>query len=123
MNFLSVGLGGALGSMLRYGLSLFTIKMEFPAITFLTNFAGALIIGFIAGAVSIGKSPSSSLLLFWKTGFCGGFTTFSTFSLETVTLLENRHYGTGLFYIGASLLLCLAGVCIGNVLAKTLLLH
>ena len=39
MNFLSVGLGGALGSMLRYGLSLFTIKMEFPAITFLTNFA------------------------------------------------------------------------------------
>jgi len=76
MGFLFVALGGALGSVLRYTISLIPCKTDFPFITLITNFIGALAIGFVIGIVNE-KSPNA--LLFWKTGVCGGFTTFSTF--------------------------------------------
>ena len=118
MTYLCVGLGCALGAMLRYALSLVTVKLDFPLMTFLTNLLGALIIGFLAGLAENGRGLSSHGSLFLKTGFCGGFTTFSTFSLETVTLLEQRHYALGILYAAASLLLCLLGVCAGQLAAK-----
>ena len=84
---LLVGTGGALGAMGRYGLSLLPWRGEFPLLTLLTNLLGAVLIGFIAGLAGRGRlNPSAAL--FWKTGVCGGFTTFSTFSLESLTLLE-----------------------------------
>ena len=88
MDFLYVGIGGAIGSILRYCLSLLPIHTHFPFLTFITNIIGAILIGFITSLFDNQIiSPQVNKLL--KTGLCGGFTTFSTFSLETITLLEN----------------------------------
>ena len=118
--FLAVGLGGALGAMGRYGISLIPLKSVFPWLTLLTNVLGALVIGFVVG-VTADNAASPNTVLFWKTGVCGGFTTFSTFSLETLRLLEGGQTGAGLLYAGASLMLCIAGVYIGELLGHVLL--
>ena len=119
-SFLAVGLGGALGAMGRYGISLLPLKSAFPWLTLLTNVLGALVIGFVVG-VTADNTASPNTVLFWKTGVCGGFTTFSTFSLETLRLLEGGQTGAGLLYAGASVVLCVAGVYIGEPLGRTLL--
>lgn len=115
---LLVALGGGVGAVCRYGLSLLPIGAHFPFPTLLANLLGAVIIGVLAGlAAGIpGFPPALNLLL--KTGFCGGFTTFSTFSLETVTLFQSGRYAAGSGYAAASLALCLAGVCFGQAAAK-----
>ena len=118
--FLAVGLGGALGAMGRYGISLLPLKSAFPWLTLLTNVLGALVIGFVVG-VTVDNAASPNTVLFWKTGVCGGFTTFSTFSLETLRLLEGGQTGAGLLYAGASVVLCVAGVYIGELLGRALL--
>lgn len=118
--FLAVGLGGALGAMGRYGISLLPLKSAFPWLTLLTNVLGALVIGFVVG-VTADNAASPDTVLFWKTGVCGGFTTFSTFSLETLRLLEGGQTGAGLLYAGASVVLCVAGVYIGELLGRALL--
>lgn len=86
-SFLAVGLGGALGAM-GIRLSLLPLKSAFPWLTLLTNVLGALVIGFVVG-VTADNTASPNTVLFWKTGVCGGFTTFSTFSLETLRLFED----------------------------------
>ena len=83
--FLCVGAGGALGAMLRYGISLIPYKGNFPLLTLVTNVLGALAIGYIAGTAAKRDVPAD-MVLFLKTGVCGGFTTFSTFSLEAYGL-------------------------------------
>ncbi len=114
---LLVGTGGALGAMGRYGLSLLPWRGEFPLLTLLTNLLGAVLIGFIAGLAGRGRlNPSAAL--FWKTGVCGGFTTFSAFSLETLALLERGKYATGALYACGSVLACLAGVVIGRLAVR-----
>ena len=118
--FLAVGLGGALGAMGRYGISLLPLKSAFPWLTLLTNVLGALVIGVVVG-VTADNAASPNTVLFWKTGVCGGFTTFSTFSLETLRLLEGGQTGAGLLYAGASVVLCVAGVYIGELLGRALL--
>ena len=115
--FLCVGAGGAAGAMLRYALSLLPYKGAFPVLTLITNVLGALAIGAIAGAAAR-RGLSAELVLFLKTGVCGGFTTFSTFSLETYELLNQGQYGTALLYMAASLVLCLAGVAAGIFLTE-----
>ena len=86
-NCLFVALGGGLGAVGRYLLSLIAAPWSFPVMTLLTNFLGAVVIGAVAQAA--GQLPmSKSAVLFLKTGLCGGFTTFSTFSLETVELRQ-----------------------------------
>lgn len=113
MSILFVGLGGALGAICRYLLSMISVKSDFPLMTFIINILGAIIIGFVVGIASKHKI-NDNILLFLKTGFCGGFTTFSTFSLETLTLFENSHYITGCLYAVLSLICCVAGVAIGR---------
>lgn len=115
--FLCVGAGGAAGAMLRYAISLLPYKGAFPVLTLITNVLGALAIGAIAGAAAR-RGLSVELVLFLKTGVCGGFTTFSTFSLETYELLNQGDYGTALLYMAASLVLCLAGVAAGIFLTE-----
>lgn len=115
-----VGLGGALGAMLRYGISQIPFKGEFPVLTLVTNVLGALVIGCIAGAAAE-RGMSQNTMLFLKTGVCGGFTTFSTFSLEAYSLMERGNYGTAFLYIIMSVVLCLIGVGAGMYLSRHIL--
>ena len=117
MGFVFVALGGAVGAMGRYAISLIPVRTGFPVLTLLTNILGAVLIGLIAGLVSGRDSVSPNAVLFWKTGVCGGFTTFSTFSLEAYTLLEQRAFWAGGLYIALSVLCCLLGILCGKRLA------
>ena len=114
-----VALGGAVGAVGRYGISLLPWKGAFPLLTLATNFLGAVAIGFLSGLFSqrlLGERGK----LFWQTGVCGGFTTFSTFSLEAVSLLEQHKTGMGITYILSSVLLCLLGVLLGKAMLHPL---
>ena len=117
MGFFYVGLGGAIGSMLRYAISLIPYKQTFPLLTMITNICGAFIIGYIAGA-AVKKNVSPNVLLMLKTGLCGGFTTFSTFSLEAYTLLQNGNYMCMAIYVLLSFLGCMLGIWGGMALSS-----
>jgi CrcB protein len=120
MRFISVALGGALGALGRYLISLLPVRTEFPILTLLTNIIGAMVIGFVVGIVEARNEISPNTTLFWKTGVCGGFTTFSTFSLEAVGLMERQQYWQGALYIALSICCCMAGVILGKKLAMGL---
>lgn len=113
--FLWVGLGGAIGSIFRYTLSLLPIKSSFPVLTLITNLLGAFIIGVVVGLFEK-QYLSSQIHLFLKTGLCGGFTTFSTFSLETLTLLENDMIFIAIIYALISVVGCIMGVYLGKMI-------
>ena len=89
-----------------------------PLMTFTVNFAGAVLIGAVFEAATEGSSLPDNAVLFLKTGVCGGFTTFSAFSLETLALLERGKYATGALYACGSVLACLAGVVIGRLAVR-----
>lgn len=120
MGFLWVALGGAVGAMGRYAISLIPTKAAFPFLTLVTNIIGAMLIGFIVGIVSTGEDVSQNSILFWKTGICGGFTTFSTFSLEAYKLFEDKLYMQGGLYVALSVTCCILGVLCGKKLALLL---
>ena len=113
--FLWVGLGGAIGTIFRYTLSLLPIKSSFPILTLITNLLGAFIIGVVVGLFEK-QYLSSQIHLFLKTGLCGGFTTFSTFSLETLTLLENGMIFMAIIYALISVVGCIMGVYLGKMI-------
>ncbi|TCS82252.1 fluoride efflux transporter CrcB [Muricomes intestini] len=115
--FIIVALGGAFGSMLRYAISLIPYRGAFPVLTLITNVCGAVLIGYIAGTAAE-KHLSDNLVLFLKTGICGGFTTFSTFSLEAYNLIGQGRYGQAGVYVVLSTGLCLLGVWCGMLLAR-----
>ena len=105
---------GALG---RYAISLLPVRSVFPWPTLFTNILGALLIGFIVG-ISEGRAKCRpNAVLFWKTGVCGGFTTFSTFSLEAFNLLDNKMFFTAVLYIALSVSGCLLGIVCGRKIA------
>lgn len=119
IEFLTVGMGGALGAMGRYAISLIPVKTSFPVLTLVTNLLGAVLIGVTVGYFS-GRGSGERMLLFWKTGVCGGFTTFSTFSLEALRLMEKGDYLWGGLYIALSFFLCILGVAVGQYLGSRL---
>lgn len=119
---LCVGAGGFLGAIARYLLGLIPYQGDFPLITFAINFVGAFIIGVVFEVANIRPGMlSDNAVLFLKTGLCGGFTTFSTFSLETLSLLERGKYAIGSAYALGSLVVCVFGVMAGKLFVKTLL--
>lgn len=111
---LLVALGGGIGAVCRYLLTFLPLGGTFPVKTLLTNLLGAVLIGLVVGLSGRVAVMGESQTLFWKTGVCGGFTTFSTFSLEAVTLLESGAYLSGGLYLLLSVGLCLAGVVLGR---------
>ena len=117
MGFIYVAIGGAIGAMGRYAISLIPFKAGFPVLTLVTNVLGAVLIGFITG-VAVGRGDASrNAILFWTTGVCGGFTTFSTFSLESYSLWISESYFLCGLYIILSVVFCIVGILCGRRLA------
>lgn len=105
--FLLVGVGGFFGSIARYGVKLLTDKylpVSFPYGTFIVNIAGCFIIGLLFGLAHRSQLGANTWLVL-ATGFCGAFTTFSTFALENNMLLAGRQSTTALVYTILSLVL------------------
>ncbi len=110
LNLLAVGAGGFIGSIMRYliGLIPVTESFLFPIKTFSINVLGCLLIGIIAVAASKNMQLNPQMLLFLKVGVCGGFTTFSTFALETSDLIKSGHIGIAFLYVALSVLVGIA---------------
>ena len=114
-----VGLGGALGSVLRALISHFLTPQALWA-TLLANLGGAFLIGFLSKwAASFGSGEI--FRAFWIIGLCGGFTTFSTFGMELISLLQKGDWGTGLVYVGGNFFGTLLIICLGFKVANLIL--
>jgi fluoride exporter len=116
-----IAIGGAIGSVLRYFISLLVNKYwsnSFPMATFLTNILGCFLIGIIISFLEKSNLTDSDLKWLLVTGFCGGFTTFSAFGLENVTLFQNQNSLISLLYIGASIFLGITAVWFGLIISK-----
>jgi fluoride exporter len=113
-----VGLGGMIGSMLRYATTIYMKNQPFPYATFAINLAGCFVIGAIAGYALRDATFNSEWRLFLATGICGGFTTFSSFSLECLQLLQQNRFLGVVIYVGASVILGVAGALAGWMLTK-----
>lgn len=120
-----VALGGLLGTVARYALQgVIQTRLGapgFPIGTLVINIAGSFALGFLL-RLGIGSTVFSPELRAGLTiGFCGAFTTVSTFSYETMTLLRDGQYASGAWYLGGTMLGCLAAVLAGTALANRLL--
>lgn len=128
MFYLSVALGGALGAMARAWLAIAVARItgpQFPWGTILINIVGSFVIGFF-GALTTSESRfavPADFRAFVMIGVCGGFTTFSSFSLQTLELAQDGRMGQALGNIGMSVLLCLASVAAGHYSAASIHRH
>jgi len=116
-----VAFGGATGSVFRYLTSLVMNKYFnaiFPIATFTANFLGCFIIGLLLGVFEKQQIANNDLKFLLVTGFCGGYTTFSTFAYENVSLFNSNNSATAFVYIAASLLTSLFAVWVGLQLTK-----
>jgi CrcB protein len=122
MNLLFVGLGGFIGASLRYATGLFigrlTTEAQFPYGTFVVNMVGCLLIGFLAGITDSRELMNDTSRAFVFTGMLGAFTTFSTFSYETMGLFQNGQTSPALTNLGLQIILGLLAVWAGIQFAK-----
>jgi CrcB protein len=119
IEYLVVAAGAALGGVLRFWVGSEVHKFVppyFPWGTLLINTLGSFLLGFFAFYLRDQKMISPQLWLFLSVGFCGGFTTFSTFSLETVNLLRNAQLLFAALNVLASMLLCIGGALLAYIL-------
>jgi CrcB protein len=120
----SVALGGAVGSVSRLLLAGFLQRhsgTSFPVWTLVVNVSGSILLGFLMRYLVDGVPVSVDVRAMLTTGFCGGYTTFSTFSYETVALFEQGDWRRGSAYVLASVTLSLAGTLLGIRLARALI--
>ena len=112
LNCIAVGMGGFLGAVCRYLIGLIPIREVtlFPLKTFGINLVGCFLIAAIIAAVSKGIGIPPRWELFLKAGFCGGFTTFSTFAAETAALMQQGHAGIAVLYAVLSVLVGVTAV-------------
>ena len=117
-----IACGGALGSVARYWIALWAspVSRTLPLGTIGINIAGSFLIGFF-GTLTLqsGRYPvPENIRLFVMVGICGGFTTFSSFSLQTLDLLRGGVWGRALVNVAFSIMFCLASVAVGHALAS-----
>ena len=121
-SFLLVGLGGALGSMTRYGTGLAVARlwpMSFPLATLLINIVGSVTMGLFVGVMArLLPSWAEDARLFVAVGILGGFTTFSAFSLDTIVLMERGEWLLAGIYVLMSVVLCLIGLYLGLLVTR-----
>lgn len=121
MTYLWIALGSAIGGVLRYALTRATLSIDngFPYGTILVNIIGCFVIGFFGTFTLHGDryAVSDHVRLFVMVGLCGGFTTFSSFSLQTLDLVRAGAWGRALANICVSVILCFLSVAAGHMLA------
>ena len=120
MNFVLVAVGSALGGVLRYIVSLgLGTQKWFPWATLSVNVIGSFLIGLVTGLLARHFGGNGeSVRLFAVVGFCGGFTTFSTFSNETFRLVEGSQWLSAAVYVGVSVLAGFTAVLLGYLISK-----
>jgi CrcB protein len=121
MNYAIVFIGGGLGSMLRYFITVLSARIlgtGFPWGTFLINITGSTVMGLIAGYLAFKGEASQPWRLFLMTGTLGGYTTFSAFSLDTAFLYERGELGLAAAYVAGSVAIAIAGLFAGLALVR-----
>lgn len=123
MEVLLVAVGGAIGSVLRYYVGVWSVRLAgagFPWGTLTVNLVGSFLIGIVVELIVRKFDGSPALRLFLMTGIIGGFTTFSTFALDTVVLMEKGQLGTAIVYVLVSVVVSLCAVFAGLSLIRSL---
>ena len=120
--YLLVGAGGAIGAMLRFGYASLAGRVwpsDFPHGTLVVNVAGSLLMGVLVGVMARTlPEGQENIRLFVAVGILGGFTTFSTFSLDAITLLQRGEVAMALAYVVLSVLFSIVGVYVGLLLTR-----
>lgn len=123
LNYIVISIGAAIGGVFRYGLASFIqkrVESFFPYGTLIVNITGSFILGFIMYYLDEKEFLSPQMRLFLTVGLCGGFTTFSTFSYETLNLIKNSQFLLAAFNVLGSVFLCLIAIYLAYVLSKSL---
>jgi fluoride exporter len=122
-NILLVGTGGFIGSVLRYLVQVIVEKglmSTFPYGTLIANVAGSFIIGIVFALAEKGNLMSAEWRIFLAVGFCGGFTTFSSFAYNNFTMLKEHSFGQFFINIGGSIFLCILAVYLGVIVIRSI---
>jgi len=122
-NVLLIGLGGFIGSIARYFVSMLNLSVNFfsiPVGTLLVNVSGSLIIGFLTGIAAKSTILTAEWRMFLMVGLCGGFTTFSTFANENLMLIHNGQVFSFILYTALSIFLGFLAVFLGYALTNLL---
>lgn len=116
MHIVYIFLGSGLGGITRYGISRLLPPSAFPIGTLAANILACLVLGMITGYAASKELFSENTRLFWTAGFCGGFSTFSTFSNETLGLMKTGNYWLATMYVIASVVTCILATYAGTIL-------